>query len=89
MRGKTGVGCNLMTRIDYFSAENSILILQIIGKVWPLESAAQVYFFLLFSCGVPFLKVASNASRFVELERTTSLIEQNPTESSIAVTCFF
>ena len=52
MRGKTGVGCNLMTRIDYFSAENSILILQIIGKVWPLESAAQVYFFLLFSCGV-------------------------------------
>ena len=40
-----------MTKIDYFSAENSILILQIIGKVWPLESAAQVVFFLLFSCG--------------------------------------
>ena len=52
MRGKTGVKCNLMTRIDHFSAENSILILQIIGKVWPLESAAQVFFFLLFSCGV-------------------------------------
>ena len=52
VRGKTGVGCNLMTRIDYFSAKNSILILQIIGKVWPLESAAQVFFFLLFSCGV-------------------------------------
>ena len=77
-----------MTRIDYFSAENSILILQIIGKVWPLESAAQVFFFLLFSCGF-FLKVACNASRFVEFERTTSMIEQNPAESSIAETCFF
>ena len=36
-----------------------------------------------------FLKVASNASRFVEFERTTSMIEQNPAESSIAETCFF
>lgn len=34
-----------------------------------------------------FLKIASNAGRFVEFERTTSLIEQNPTESSIAETC--
>ena len=36
-----------------------------------------------------FLKVASNTSRFVEFERTTSLIEQNTAESSITETCFF
>ena len=45
-------------------------------------------FFLFVVLVWCFLKVASNASRFVEFERTTSLIEQNPTESSIAETCF-
>lgn len=45
-------------------------------------------FFLFVVLVWCFLKVASNASRFVEFERTISLIEQNPTESSIAETCF-